>query len=208
MSSSSDRRAVFFLVALGAVGALIRLIGPSDTPPGSIAYRPVSTSRTPLDSVAARAARFNRPLKKGERIDLDVASGEEIGRLPRIGTGLAARIVADREKNGPFGSLEGLDRVNGVGPSLLAEIRSHSTFSGTPRPRRPERSEGSDPPVSLNTATATQLAQLPRVGPAKAKSIIEYRSKHGPFAQVDDLAKVPGFGPSTVKRLSGMIRVP
>ena len=34
-----------------------------------------------------------------------------------------ARIVADRERNGAFGSPEGLDRVPGIGPKILDRIR-------------------------------------------------------------------------------------
>lgn len=48
--------------------------------------------------------------------------------------------------------------------------------------------------VSINSATAAQLEQLPGVGPITARRIVEYRSAHGPFAQVRDLLKVPGIG--------------
>ena len=67
-------------------------------------------------------------------IDLDVASEQEIERLPRIGPVLARRIVDDRAANGPFGSLAGLERVRGVGPALAASLVSRVTFSGTARP--------------------------------------------------------------------------
>jgi Helix-hairpin-helix motif len=67
-------------------------------------------------------------------VDLDVASATEIEALPRIGPVLAARIVADRLANGPFGSLEGFERVRGVGPSLARTLHGRVTFSGTARP--------------------------------------------------------------------------
>jgi len=126
----SDRRAVILLVALGAAGAVVRLLGHSEGAPGSVAYRAPVSPRSSLDSVAARASRLARPLRRGDRIDLDAASREEIERLPRIGPGLAARIISDREENGPFGSLEGLDRVSGVGPTLLKAIEPYATVSG------------------------------------------------------------------------------
>jgi competence protein ComEA len=47
---------------------------------------------------------------------------------------LAQRIVDDRSANGPFGSLEGLERVRGVGPALAAALAGRVTFSGTVRP--------------------------------------------------------------------------
>ena len=45
--------------------------------------------------------------------------------LPGIGPVLAARIVADRHKNGAFGSPEALGRVPGVGPGKLRAIRKY-----------------------------------------------------------------------------------
>ena len=38
-----------------------------------------------------------------------------------------------------------------------------------------------DGKVNVNTASATQLAMLPRVGPAVADRIVEHRTKNGPF---------------------------
>lgn len=52
--------------------------------------------------------------------------------------------------------------------------------------------------VDINTATVEQLDVLKGVGPAKAKAIVEYRTKNGPFKSVDDLEKVKGFGKKTV----------
>jgi competence protein ComEA len=67
-------------------------------------------------------------------VDLDVANEADIERLPRIGPVLAHRIVEDRAANGPFGSIEGFERVRGVGPSLAATLRDRVTFSGSARP--------------------------------------------------------------------------
>lgn len=54
--------------------------------------------------------------------------------------------------------------------------------------------------LSLSTATAAELETLPRVGPALAERIIEWRGEHGPFSSVDALTDVPGIG---VKTLDG-----
>jgi len=47
--------------------------------------------------------------------------------------------------------------------------------------------------VDLNSATEAQLAQLPRVGPAAARRVIEHRDEYGRFESVDDLLQVDGF---------------
>ena len=54
--------------------------------------------------------------------------------------------------------------------------------------------------VNINTATPQELELLPGVGPAKAKLILEYREKHA-FRTVEELARVKGIGPKTVRRL-------
>ena len=81
-----------------------------------------------------------------EPVDVDTASAATLERLPRIGAALARRIVEERERNGPYGSLEGLQRVRGVGPAMARALSGSVTFSGTPRlsgaataPRRPRR---------------------------------------------------------------------
>jgi competence protein ComEA len=91
--------------------------------------------REPLSEASDQSGRnTSQPLLPVVPIDLDVASAAEIEALPRIGPVLARRIVADRAANGPFGSIEGLTRVSGVGPSLASALRARVTFSGTARP--------------------------------------------------------------------------
>lgn len=53
--------------------------------------------------------------------------------------------------------------------------------------------------VDLNRADAATLEQLQGVGPAKAEAIVAYREANGPFATVEDLAKVQGIGLRTVE---------
>ena len=47
--------------------------------------------------------------------------------------------------------------------------------------------------VNINTASATELALLPRVGEKAAQRIVDYRKEHGPFKKAADLMQVKGF---------------
>jgi competence ComEA-like helix-hairpin-helix protein len=49
-------------------------------------------------------------------------------------------------------------------------------------------------PIDLNSATLEQLEELPGIGPAKARAILEFRQKSGPFEHVTDLLALPGIG--------------
>ncbi|MFP5288290.1 MAG: ComEA family DNA-binding protein [Thermoanaerobaculia bacterium] len=51
--------------------------------------------------------------------------------------------------------------------------------------------------ININTADATQLTLLPRVGPSTAQRILEFRKKNGPFKTVEDLMLVSGIGEKT-----------
>lgn len=79
------------------------------------------------------------PSRRATRpVDLDVASVEEIEALPWIGPVLAERIVQNRDSLGPFGSMDQLQRVYGVGPGMARRLEGRVTFSLTPRHFRVE----------------------------------------------------------------------
>ncbi|MBV8670700.1 MAG: helix-hairpin-helix domain-containing protein, partial [Candidatus Eremiobacteraeota bacterium] len=61
--------------------------------------------------------------------------------------------------------------------------------------------------LDINTATETELTQLPGVGPGLARRIVEYRTANGPFQTVDDLQNVSGIGPSKFDRMAPYIRL-
>jgi competence protein ComEA len=55
-------------------------------------------------------------------------------------------------------------------------------------------------PVNVNTANAEAISEaLQGVGLSKAKAIVEYRQKHGPFKAPEDLSLVKGIGERTVE---------
>lgn len=56
-------------------------------------------------------------------------------------------------------------------------------------------------PVNINQADVTQLATLKGIGPKKAQAIVAYRTTHGAFKTVNDLANVKGIGAKSVARL-------
>ncbi|WP_129630024.1 ComEA family DNA-binding protein [Candidatus Oscillochloris fontis] len=59
----------------------------------------------------------------GGAININRASAVDLEELPGIGQALAARIVAYRDQQGPFGSVEDLQQVSGIGESLFNQIR-------------------------------------------------------------------------------------
>ncbi|MFH1467794.1 MAG: ComEA family DNA-binding protein [Pseudomonadota bacterium] len=64
------------------------------------------------------------PAPSGARININTASAAQLDELPGIGASKAAAILADREANGPFSSCADLDRVQGIGPTTVANLES------------------------------------------------------------------------------------
>ncbi|MES2524489.1 MAG: helix-hairpin-helix domain-containing protein [Gemmatimonadota bacterium] len=60
-------------------------------------------------------------------------------------------------------------------------------------------------PIDVNIASAQELEALPRVGPALAQRIVEYRDTHGAFGSVEDLRHVRGIGVTTASLLQPLV---
>lgn len=59
--------------------------------------------------------------------------------------------------------------------------------------------------VSLSSATAEQLDELPGIGPVTADAIIAHRTSHGGFQRVEDLLDVQGIGEKTLADLRDLV---
>ena len=62
-------------------------------------------------------------VEQAAKVSLNAGSISELQTLPGIGEVAAERIVAYRKQNGPFGSVDALTKVKGVGVKTLAKIR-------------------------------------------------------------------------------------
>lgn len=99
-----------------------------------------STPTTKKKKRPAKLAAVGQPrdvgASPGGPVDLDRAQEWEILALPKIGPALAHRIMANRDSLGPFGSLDELRRVKGVGAAMVEAIAPYVTFSLQPRQSR------------------------------------------------------------------------
>ena len=71
---------------------------------------------------------------------------------------------------------------------------------GNRREEKTERNAANAVLVHLNSATETDLIQLPGVGNATARRILAFRNKHG-FHRIEDIMQVPGIGPAKFARM-------
>jgi competence protein ComEA len=157
--TSAERKALLFLAALIALGGAVRLVRSHESPRATndtraaLAAQIARVESAGVERGRSRATTGTRVVRRRPRqtperppsvpelasepvdpVDMDRASAEDIELLPWIGPVVASRIVANRDSFGAFGSIEGLERVRGIGPRLADRLRPHVTFSGKARP--------------------------------------------------------------------------
>jgi len=74
-------------------------------------------------AVEATAGAPSGATAAGSLVDLNTATRDQLDTLPRVGPAMADRIIAWREANGRFTSVEDLLSVPGIGEKMLASIR-------------------------------------------------------------------------------------
>lgn len=138
-------------------------------------------------------------------VNINTASANEIAEsLAGIGPATANAIVAYRNQNGAFSSLDDLLVIKGIGPSTLNKIGSEVLFGNANASNlndllntTPASAGGL---INLNTASAEELSTLAGIGASTAAKIVTHRETYGPFNTVDELANVSGIGASTVEK--------
>ncbi|HEV7740817.1 MAG TPA: ComEA family DNA-binding protein [Pseudolysinimonas sp.] len=187
-------------LVLALVGAGVAVLLTAVTPHGSSATiappgpRPGATSQATPDAGDGSViyvhilGQVEQPglysLHDGDRaVDIVAAAG---GFTPQADTAAInlARFLSDGEQI--------------IVPAVGEAVSGSGSAAGATTP---------DAKVNLNTADATALETLPRIGPAMAQRIIDWRDKNGPFSAVEDLLAVPGIGNATFEGLRDLVAV-
>lgn len=132
-----------------------------------------------------------------QSLDINAATAKELEILPGIGAKTAEQIAAFRDSAGAFAFLDDLRSIQGISRRTLENIAPFVNLKF--RPEQPAAR------VNLNTADQKELEALPEIGPGTAVDILEYRSAHGPFAQIEDLMNVKGIGRKTFEKIRDLI---
>ncbi len=61
--------------------------------------------------------------------------------------------------------------------------------------------------IQINEADWPEFTLLPGIGETLARRIVDHRTQHGPFRSVEQLERVKGIGPKTMRRIEPYLRV-
>lgn len=67
-------------------------------------------------------------------VNINTANATELEALPGIGAKKAQAIVEYRTKNGPFKSVDDLEKVNGIGKAMVEKLRKEASVSAASKP--------------------------------------------------------------------------
>ena len=173
------------LVAYAALAVVIGLLGARYVhSAGGAQPAPVPTATARTSTVAFSAG--------GRSAVVHVAGAVRRPGVYELGPGARVEDAVRRAGGARRGA--NLDAVN-----LAARVADGQQIvvpgAATAAPVAGAPGEAPSVPVSLGSATLEQLETLDGVGPATAQKIVAYRTEHGGFRSVDDLANVPGIGP-------------
>jgi competence protein ComEA len=135
---------------------------------------------------------YNKPEKKERafaRVNVNSGDTSAFIALPGIGSKLAGRITAFRNKLGGFYSVEQVAETFGLADSSFQKIKPFLEISGEVKK------------ISINTATKEELKIHPYIRWNLANAIVEYRNQHGNFTSIDDLKKIVLIDEKTFEKI-------
>ena len=112
-------------------------------------------------------------------VDVNNADTAAFIALPGIGSKLAARIIAFREKLGGFYKAEQIAETYGLPDSTFQKIKTKLVISNSNVKK-----------LNINTATADELKSHPYLRYNIANAIVQYRTQHGSFSSVADIKNI------------------
>lgn len=196
---SAWKLAIPSLIAAAAAAFLVIRLDERAGP--AIIIRDPSSERSIVVAVSGAVARTGAYRLPGDaRVQdaIDAAGGLGVG-ADLSGINLAQRLPDEAQLSIPtFGTPE-IAYAASAGTPIAAQ-RAPATAPTRIAPR-------SGGALNVNNATTEELIALPEIGPALAGRIIAYRTAHGGFRSIDDLALVTGISPKMVAKLAGLVTV-
>ncbi|MEM9363606.1 MAG: helix-hairpin-helix domain-containing protein [Bacteroidota bacterium] len=110
-------------------------------------------------------------------LDLNKATAEELMKVRGIGQKLSTRIIRFRDRLGGFLVNEQLYDVYGLDAQVVERIHERFQVLSPPEVKK----------ININSASASEIAQLVYIKLAQAEKIVRHREANGPFSSLDEM---------------------
>jgi competence ComEA-like helix-hairpin-helix protein len=144
-----------------------------------VRIEPKPSSGSEKYPVTEKSKAFEKPKYTIATVEINNADTSAFIALPGIGSKLAARIIAFREKLGGFYKIEQVAETYGLPDSTFQKIKNKLVIAGSGIKK-----------LNINTATVDELKVHPYLRYNIANAIVQYRSQHGNFSSVSDIKKI------------------
>ena len=102
-----------------------------------------------------------------------------------------------------------------VGDESRAPVTEPPTASDSPQEHQPQQPPAIQPPsardsdgrININTASRSELMDLPGIGSSLSERIVDYRNTNGPFRSIEELRNVSGIGEKRYEAVMNRITV-
>ena len=144
----------------------------------------------PPDTTRKRAVDARKPLYDIVRIDINRCDTDDIVVVPLFGSKRAARLVEYRDRLGGFYSLEQIREVYVLQDMDMEHVAKYFTL-------RP----GDVRKININTASYKELVSHPYFDAYLAKTILNFREKHGKIDSFEQLQQITHAYPELMEKL-------
>jgi competence protein ComEA len=158
-------------------------------------------ARPPAKAAFSKRARRpyypERPRARLTAFDINTADTTQLKKIRGIGSRLSGRIIRFRDKLGGFAHLGQLREVYGLPAAVADSLHKYVFIQEGFRPRQ----------INLNTASLQEMQAHPYLDYRTARLILAYRTQHGSFQNLEDLARIHQISAGQLEKMRPYLRL-